>query len=214
MEYTYIEKGTVKDNVLNLPQLTLEVTNACNLKCKYCGYGELYCGYDSRNNEMLSEEKVFRLLEYLHKGWSMSNSFHKKTYISFYGGEPLLNMALIKKVVKWIQDHPLPQCDFVFTMTTNGLLLSQYLDYLVEFDFKLLVSLDGDCSNNAYRVDFGEKSSFERVFENVKLAQQKYPDFFEKNISFNSVLHNLNNYQDIVRFFREEFEKMPSRSEL
>lgn len=26
----------------NLKQLTFEVTDACNLKCKYCGYGEFY----------------------------------------------------------------------------------------------------------------------------------------------------------------------------
>ena len=30
----------------NLPLLTFEVTDACNLKCKYCGYGEFYNDYD------------------------------------------------------------------------------------------------------------------------------------------------------------------------
>jgi molybdenum cofactor biosynthesis enzyme MoaA len=34
----------------NLPQLTFEVTDACNLRCKYCGHGEFYDDYDKREN--------------------------------------------------------------------------------------------------------------------------------------------------------------------
>jgi molybdenum cofactor biosynthesis enzyme MoaA len=32
----------VETQVTNLSQITFEVTDACNFKCKYCGYGELY----------------------------------------------------------------------------------------------------------------------------------------------------------------------------
>ena len=37
-------------NLRNLPQLVFEVTDACNLRCKYCGYGNIYEGYDKREN--------------------------------------------------------------------------------------------------------------------------------------------------------------------
>ncbi|MBQ8959313.1 MAG: hypothetical protein IJ057_13575 [Bacteroidales bacterium] len=30
----------------NTPQITFEVTDACNLCCEYCAYGKLYAGYD------------------------------------------------------------------------------------------------------------------------------------------------------------------------
>ena len=39
----------IKMNLANLRQLLIEVTDACNLKCKYCGYGDLYANYDKRN---------------------------------------------------------------------------------------------------------------------------------------------------------------------
>ena len=37
-----ITADMVKEELANLKQLVFEVTDACNLRCKYCGYGELY----------------------------------------------------------------------------------------------------------------------------------------------------------------------------
>lgn len=214
MEYVYLNKEVICNNIRNLTQVTFEVTDACNLQCKYCGYGELYEGYDTRECKTLPIEQAYSLLEYLYSNWQQSDSHHKKTYISFYGGEPLLNMDFIRGAVSWIMNHQIPQCDFVFTMTTNGMLLDRYIDYLVEHDFKILVSLDGNRENDGYRVDFSGCPSFDRVFANIKSVQQHYPDFFEKNMEFNSVLHNLNDYQCIITFFQKEFNKIPSVSEL
>ena len=38
----------IGNNLVNLRQLTFEVTDDCNLRCRYCGYGEMYSGYDER----------------------------------------------------------------------------------------------------------------------------------------------------------------------
>ena len=43
-EFNYIYKLTeeqIFSKLVNLEQLTFEVTDACNLNCKYCGYGSL-----------------------------------------------------------------------------------------------------------------------------------------------------------------------------
>lgn len=50
----YITSEKVTNLIANLPQLVFEVTDACNLKCKYCAYGELYNDYDKRENKKLS----------------------------------------------------------------------------------------------------------------------------------------------------------------
>lgn len=65
MEYVYLNKEVIYSNIRNLSQVTFEVTDACNLQCKYCGYGELYDGYDTRKSKMLSLEQAYPLLEYL-----------------------------------------------------------------------------------------------------------------------------------------------------
>jgi len=36
----------IRYNLINLKQLVFEVTDACNLRCKYCGYAEFYGGGD------------------------------------------------------------------------------------------------------------------------------------------------------------------------
>ena len=37
-------------NLQHLPQIIFEVTDACNLRCKYCAYADMYEGYDEREN--------------------------------------------------------------------------------------------------------------------------------------------------------------------
>lgn len=48
-DFTYIKADDIKRNLINLSQIVLEVTDLCNLNCKYCAYGDLYKGYDPRS---------------------------------------------------------------------------------------------------------------------------------------------------------------------
>ena len=63
----YLSVNDVKYHLANTPQITFEVTDACNLKCTYCGYGRFYSDYDTRENKRLSVDKAIVLLEYLHQ---------------------------------------------------------------------------------------------------------------------------------------------------
>ena len=212
----HISDRMIKNKLAILPQLIFEVTDACNLKCKYCGYGEFYSNHDERKNQFFSEEKAIRLLEYLKLFWQSNNntSYSQQTYISLYGGEPLLNVPFIKKIISWIEQNPIPQKRFIFSMTTNAMLLDRYMDYLVQHDFRILISLDGNEKNHSYRVDHAGKNSFKKVFTNIKLLQQTYPDFFETNVNFNVVLHNRNSVAEIYEFIKKEFGKKPRIAEL
>ena len=53
---TYLTAGQIKSALANTPQITFEVTDACNLRCEYCAYGKLYADYDKREDKMLSVE--------------------------------------------------------------------------------------------------------------------------------------------------------------
>ena len=96
-----LSSDLIKKQVANLNQLVFEVTDACNLKCKYCGYGDIYNDYDKREGKKLNIQDVMPLFNYLLSLWNNEglNSFNKVTYIGFYGGEPLLNMNFIEAVV-------------------------------------------------------------------------------------------------------------------
>ena len=100
-------------------------------------------------------------------------------YVSFYGGEPLLNINLIKSVVE-LFEHLECKRRFVFSMTTNGILLKKHIKYLINKDFHLIISLDGNRKSNSYRIDKYGNESFENVYNVAKFIYKEYPNFLIK----------------------------------
>lgn len=207
---------TVKSSLANCHQLTFEVTDSCNLDCAYCAYGRFYNDYDAREGKNLPVDVALNMVSYLRELWNspLNHSHHKPIYISFYGGEPLLNFSFIERVAEYVLNMKMEHNRIRFSMTTNGLLLHKYMDFLVKHDFHLLISLDGNEYHNGYRKLKGGGSSHALVVSNLKLFKQRYPDFFAGNVRFNSVLHNRNTISDIYRYFKEEFKKVPNMSEV
>lgn len=120
-----------KIKLANLRQLLFEVTDGCNLKCHYCGYGELYNNYDKRTSSKLSFEKVKMTVDYMVELWKSpyNTSYNNVVDISFYGGEPLLNMDLIKKTISYLEENRIEGLDFTYRMTTNAFFLDLYMDF-------------------------------------------------------------------------------------
>lgn len=206
----------LKENLANLRQLLIEVTDGCNLLCKYCGYGEFYENYDNRKDKKQTFDNVRPLIDYLCQFWeSQSNiSYENRISIGFYGGEPLLNFELIQEVVSYLEALQLPSLKFIYNITTNAILLGKYMDFLVEKDFHLLLSLDGNEMNNSYRLTQNGNASFDIVVANALKLKKKHPSFFEKNVAFNTVLHNRNSVEESVTFIWNTFGKVPSIAEL
>ncbi len=216
MKTNYLSSDDIKFQLANLKQLTFEVTDACNLKCQYCAYGEFYNDYDLREDKNLSLPASIQLIDYLAKFWNSEQnvSANRNVYISFYGGEPLLNMPFIKSVVNYIENLHCQYRSFTFSMTTNALLIERYMDYLVAHDFNLLISLDGNECNTSYRVNKAGKPAFPDIIKNVDVLRKKYPDYFERKVEFNAVLHNRNSVSEIYDFFKAHYNKIPSIGEL
>ncbi|MCG8411687.1 MAG: radical SAM peptide maturase [Bacteroidales bacterium] len=206
----------IKESICLVPQITFEVTQACNLNCAYCAYGRLYNSEIKRERKNLPVEYAIQIIKYLVSFWDSKQdpSFSKQVYISFYGGEPLLNIDFIKQVVAYVEGLNLTKRQFVFSMTTNATLLDKYIDYLVSKNFRLLISIDGNKENHSYRVTHNKNNSFDVVYRNVKAIQEQYPLFFRDNVNFNAVLHKKNSVSDIFNFINEEFDKNPTIGEL
>ncbi|WP_431426128.1 radical SAM peptide maturase [Bacteroides hominis] len=213
VDFFKIAAEDIEYEVLNLKQITLEVTSLCNLKCSYCCYGELYRP-EKRKESFLSFQKVKKIFDFLFEFWSHYQIGRIKTYVSFYGGEPLLAMELIKEIIDYIEKNKKNDRLFVYSMTTNGVLLDRYIDFLVDNSIEILVSLDGDQKCNSYRINNDGHNSYHAVYRNLKMIKKEYPFFFEKYISFNSVLHNRNSVLKINRFFKKQFDKVSNISEL
>ncbi|VAW25167.1 Possible regulatory protein, partial [hydrothermal vent metagenome] len=174
IDFLKIDTNDIKMNLVNLKQLVFEVTDACNLNCKYCGYGEFYEGYDPRKREGLSFKKAQNIIEYLAKLWkdNIETSLSQPFTLSFYGGEPLISMELIKEIIRFTESLDITCKKIHYSMTTNGMLLKKHMDFLAAKQFNLLVSLDGNEKNHSYRVDHRGNNSHKQVIDNIKLLQQ------------------------------------------
>ena len=217
-EVSFITKPNsqmIKQNIANTKQLVLEITDCCNLDCHYCGYGVLYTNYDKRRTGNMSVEQAKGILDYVVKAQESTENFSyaQALDISFYGGEPLLNMKLIKESVAYLEQLE-TNLTFTYRMTTNAMLLDRYMDYLVDKKFNLLISLDGDRWANSYRLTVNGAESFSTVFKNALDLKMKYPEYFEKHVQFNAVLTDRNDYSEIYSFIKNHFDKIPMISEL
>lgn len=83
------------------------------------------------------------------------------------------------------------------------------MDFLVENEFNLLISLDGNESNNNYRVFKNGKPAFPAIKKNVEALRSKYPDYFNRKVNFNAVLHNKNSVSEVYNYFKQHFGKIP-----
>ncbi|KAB4426697.1 radical SAM peptide maturase [Bacteroides thetaiotaomicron] len=215
-EYRKISHLDIEYSLANLKQLVFEVTDACNLRCKYCAYADLYEGYDQRENLKLPFQKAKLIIDYLYEYWEKRYCIevNDPITIGFYGGEPLLNVPFIQQVINYIESlNPIGK-KFHYNMTTNAILLDRYMDFLAENEFRLLISLDGDEKGQSYRVDTKGKNSFDKVLANIQLLRSKYPSYFEHYVMFNSVLHNRNEVESTYRFIKDKFGKEPMISPL
>lgn len=216
-KFEYLSSDQIENNLANLKQVVFETTEKCNLKCKYCYYGEFYnISPDRKGYRNLPDKIAQNILNYLSEkqsgveNISMKNSLH----ISFYGGEALLNADLISAIIHNANENKFNLRELKYSITTNGTLLRKHINLLMKNDVHITVSLDGNKVNNSYRVFHNNKNSFDIIISNLIYIKENYPDYFEKNVDFNAVLHNRNSVQEIYNFFTTTFNKTPSIVEM
>jgi len=126
-------------------QIVLNLTENCNLRCKYCFFSESYDNTRNRTDKIMSEKTAIDALDYYFKEFKKVLMYNpgKKCVVTFYGGEPLLNFEIIKKCVEYTKENC--PSEYIFSITSNGLLLqNEIAEYLVSNDFYISVSLDGN----------------------------------------------------------------------
>ena len=134
-----------KDYIFNVKQrstvvkaLCLHVAHDCNLACKYCFAEE---GEYKGDRSLMSAEVGKKALDFL-----VNNSGNRVNLeVDFFGGEPLMNMDVVKEVVAYGRElEKTHNKKFRFTMTTNGVLLNdEIMEYLNEEMSNVVLSIDG-----------------------------------------------------------------------
>lgn len=199
---------------VNVRVLSFELTQRCNLQCFYCVYGSLYSNTENNHNRDLTFEQAKALLDYFINRVKKGTSVRKVLTIGFYGGEPLLKFTLMKQIVEYTKLFECSEIHFEYTITTNGLLLDKYIDFLVNNNFITLISLDGNKYSSSYRTTAYGENPFSLISKNVKELQHRYPDYYKYRVVFNSVLHNRNSALSTLKYIKNNFGKIPLFSTL
>ena len=122
-------------------EVILKVTDACNLRCKYCYNGEAH-----HTGERLSLERFEKLLNLLLTGYNL-------IHIIWHGGEPLsVGIDYFKQAMD-VERRVHIQSGVVIenSIQTNGTLINgEWIRFFKENDFKVGISFDG-ADNERYR---------------------------------------------------------------
>ena len=191
-------KAKLREKVV---QLCFIMTENCNMRCKYCVYSGAYKGMRTHNaTHPMTWEIAHKVLDnFLSRGKGKSVK-----YISFYGGETLLEYKLIKKIVEYV--HGVDK-EIGFAMNTNLTLLTpEITEFLIKHDIQITVSLDGpEEVHDLYRITQNGKPTHKIVWENLKRIKNKSADYFNKKILFNVLLVPHSGEMNIVdKFFSDE----------
>ncbi len=198
-----ITKYDIKKSFINTSTIILGMTEYCNLNCAYCVYGKYY--YHKPITEDSFDINTIKHFMNFMFNYKLRNNIQSEIIVDFYGGEPLLRIKYIKNIINHLKKINLP---FRFSMTTNGVLLNKNIDFLVENNFFLTVSLDGDANQNKFRVFKNNSESYNIVYRNLLKIMNLYPNYFETNVNITAVKHRLNNDETASEFVLEKFNKI------
>jgi uncharacterized protein len=139
--------------------LCLHVAHDCNLACRYCFAGE---GEYRGKRALMSFEVGKKALDFL-----VQNSGKRRNLeVDFFGGEPLLNWQVVKRLVEYGRSLEEPwDKNFRFTLTTNGILLDEeILEFLNREMANVVLSIDGRKDvHDEMRPLRGGQGSYDRI---------------------------------------------------
>jgi len=119
------------EEAYNLDSITINITNSCNLNCRYC------FEHDKRNEFMDSQTAIDIIKKSYHKIDPRLGIFT----INIFGGEPLLNWKVIKDILDYINNNRMI-CKVGIT-TNLTILTDEMIKYFDDNSVMLLVSYDG-----------------------------------------------------------------------
>lgn len=144
--------------------LCLHICHDCNLRCRYCFADE---GAYHAAREMMSDETAKAAIDFLIR----ESGNRKVLEVDFFGGEPLMNLDVIKRTVAYAKAEAAKVGKrFLFTTTTNGLLLDDdAINFFNEEMENVVLSLDGRAEiHDAVRKTVNGKGSFAVVIDKIK----------------------------------------------
>lgn len=121
-----------------IKSMCLNISHDCNLRCEYCFAAK---GDFGTGRELMPLKIAKNAIDFLVENSGPRHNLE----VDFFGGEPLMNFEVVKATVKYARSlEKKYNKNFRFTITTNGLLLSDdKIDFINQEMSNVVLSLDG-----------------------------------------------------------------------
>ena len=157
-----VKIAPIKSN--EVKALCIHICHDCNFRCRYCFADE---GAYHSKRESMSFETAKAAVDFL-----IANSGKRKVLeMDFFGGEPLMNLDVLKKTVYYAKEQGAKAGKkFLFTTTTNALLLNdETIKFFNEEMENVVLSLDGRKEvHDAIRKSINGKGTFDLIIDKIK----------------------------------------------
>ena len=184
--------------------LCLHVAHDCNLGCKYCFAEE---GEYHGRRAIMSYEVGRKALDFL-----IANSGNRRNLeVDFFGGEPLMNWEVVKQLVAYGRSKEKEfNKNFRFTMTTNGMLMTdEVVDFLNKEMANVVLSIDGrkEINDKMRPTRNGKGSSYDIIMPKFKkFAKSRGDKSYYIRGTFTK--YNLDFANDVLHFADEGFKEI------
>lgn len=204
-------------------KFTLEVTEECTLRCKYCFYTNKDENKRKHSSLKMREETALKAIDLYFSRYTSAIdriSKAKRSEVSkrlfpnlcWWGGEPFLNFDLIKKSKDYIESldwslYEVEKNNISFAVVTNFTILNEeIINFIVTNNIYVQISLDGNkTENDKNRVYSNGRGSFEQVFNNINILINLHPEYAKKYVSIQTVNADNTSEENIFNFFSETF---------
>ncbi|MGH9847149.1 MAG: quinohemoprotein amine dehydrogenase maturation protein [Blastocatellia bacterium] len=151
-----------------LQTVVLNVTNQCNLSCKYCyEFGEDRVATPEGKPKFMTEETARAAVDFL-----LANSQGRRAiHLTFFGGETLMNFKVVRSTIEYAREQAHTAGRYIdFSLTTNATLLTPpVIEFLTENHVGVTISIDGPKEmNDQLRVFSNGQGSYEVIAPKVK----------------------------------------------
>ena len=183
--------------------MCLHIAHDCNLRCQYCfaSTGDFGTGRKMMPFE-IGKAAIDFLLE--------QSADRENLEVDFFGGEPMMNFDVVKEIVAYARSKEQEYGKkFRFTMTTNGILLTDdTIDYLNQEMHNVVLSIDGRKEvNDRMRTRVDGSGSYDRILPNFKKLVEKRGDK-EYYVRGTYTKYNLDFSEDIMHLYEEGFDQI------
>lgn len=197
----YIMDFKKRDTVVKA--LCLHIAHDCNLACRYCFAEE---GEYQGDRSLMSYEVGKQALDFL----IASSGNRRNLEVDFFGGEPLMNFDVVKKLVEYGREQEkIHNKNFRFTLTTNGVLLNkEVMEFANKEMANVVLSIDGRKEVHDYMRPFRKgKGSYDMVLPKfIELAESRNQNNYYVRGTFTH--HNLDFSKDVLHLADLGFEQI------